>query len=129
MSEIWDEPIWEDISTKCINCGACTFVCSTCHCFDVTDEGKGKKGQRIRLWDSCMFQIFTREASGHNPRGMSTQRVRQRIMHKYNYFMDNYDQHLCTGCGRCVQVCPVNLDIREVIKQVLDYKLTKNEDN
>jgi len=129
MNKIWDEPIWEEISAKCINCGACTFVCPTCHCFDVSDEGKGKKGKRIRLWDSCMFQIFTREASGHNPRGLSTQRVRQRIMHKYNYFMDNYEQYLCTGCGRCVQVCPVNLDIREVIKQILDYKLIKNEDN
>ncbi|NQT65712.1 MAG: 4Fe-4S dicluster domain-containing protein [FCB group bacterium] len=124
MSEIWDESIWEDISAKCINCGACTFVCPTCHCFDVSDEGKGKKGKRLRLWDSCMFQLFTREASGHNPRSLSTQRVRQRIMHKYNYFMDNYEQHLCTGCGRCVQVCPVNLDIREVIKQVLEYKIS-----
>lgn len=128
MNKIWDEQIWEEISAKCINCGACTFVCPTCHCFDVSDEGKGKKGKRIRLWDSCMFQNFTKEASGHNPRGVSVQRVRQRVMHKYNYFMDNYEQHLCTGCGRCVQVCPVNLDIREVIKTILDYKLVNNED-
>jgi ferredoxin len=123
MNKIWDEPIWDEISAKCINCGACTFACSTCHCFDVSDEGKGKKGKRIRLWDSCMFQLFTREASGHNPRGVSTQRVRQRFMHKYNYFMDNNDEHLCTGCGRCVQVCPVNLDVREMIKSVLDYEI------
>ena len=120
--EIWDEPIWDEIAAKCINCGACAFVCPTCHCFDVSDEGKEKKGKRIRLWDSCMFAIFTKEASGHNPRSQSTQRVRQRVMHKYNYFMDNYDEHLCTGCGRCVVVCPVNLDIREIIKKILDYK-------
>ncbi len=120
--EIWDEPIWDEIAAKCVNCGACAFVCPTCHCFDVSDEGKGNKGKRIRLWDSCMFAIFTKEASGHNPRSQSTQRVRQRVMHKYNYFMDNYDEHLCTGCGRCVVVCPVNLDIREVIKKILDYK-------
>jgi ferredoxin len=120
--KIWDEPIWDEIAAKCINCGACAFVCPTCHCFDVSDEGKGNKGKRIRLWDSCMFAIFTKEASGHNPRSQSTQRVRQRVMHKYNYFMDNYDEHLCTGCGRCVVVCPVNLDIREVIKKILDYE-------
>jgi ferredoxin len=124
LGKLWDEHIWEEISAKCVNCGACTFACSTCHCFDVTDEGKGKKGKRIRLWDSCMFQLFTREASGHNPRGLSTQRVRQRFMHKYNYFMDNYGEHLCTGCGRCVQVCPVNLDVRELIKSVLNYKIS-----
>jgi len=121
LNRIWDEPIWDEISGKCINCGACTFVCSTCHCFDVSDEGKHETGERIRLWDSCMFQLFTREASGHNPRGQSTQRVRQRIMHKYSYFMENYQEYLCTGCGRCVQVCPVNLDIRTVIKDVLNY--------
>ncbi|MDO9577339.1 MAG: 4Fe-4S dicluster domain-containing protein [Candidatus Cloacimonadales bacterium] len=124
IGKLWDEPIWEEISGKCVNCGACTFVCSTCHCFDVSDEGKKGKGKRIRLWDSCMFQLFTKEASGHNPRGISTQRVRQRFMHKYNYFMDNYGVHLCTGCGRCVQVCPVNLDVRELIKKVLDYKIS-----
>jgi len=43
-------------------------------------------------------------------------------MHKYSYFVDNYDEFLCTGCGRCILVCPVNLDIREVIKQILDYQ-------
>jgi ferredoxin len=39
--------------------------------------------------------------------------------------MDNYDEHLCTGCGRCVVVCPVNLDIREVIKKILEYDKNK----
>ena len=124
--EIWNEPIWDEIAAKCVNCGACAFVCPTCHCFDVSDEGKGNKGKRIRLWDSCMFAIFTKEASGHNPRSQSTQRVRQRVMHKYNYFMDNYDEHLCTGCGRCVVVCPVNLDIREVIKKIIKYDKKQN---
>ncbi len=119
--KIWDEPVWDEIAARCVNCGACAFVCPTCHCFDVSDEGKGAKGKRIRLWDSCMFAIFTQEASGHNPRSQSVQRVRQRVMHKYNYFMENYETHLCTGCGRCVSVCPTNLDIREVIKKIINY--------
>ncbi|MEA1972653.1 MAG: 4Fe-4S dicluster domain-containing protein [Candidatus Cloacimonadota bacterium] len=127
MKEIDDANFWTEVSAKCINCGACTFVCGTCHCFDISDEGKDKEGKRIRLWDSCMFQIFTKEASGHNPRGQSAQRVRQRIMHKYNFFMDNYNQHLCTGCGRCVVVCPVNLDIREIIQRVLKYKSVEDK--
>ena len=121
LSKIWDDPIWERISAKCINCAACAFSCPTCHCFDVQDEGKGKRGKRIRIWDSCMFPLFTKEASGHNPRSSSKERVRQRMMHKFSYFVDNYDEFLCTGCGRCVQVCPVNLDVREVIKQIVSY--------
>ena len=122
LGELWDDPIWEEISAKCVNCGACAYICPTCHCFDVSDEGKEYKGQRVRLWDSCMFQLFTKEASGHNSRALSTSRVRQRIMHKYNYFVENYHEFLCTGCGRCVQVCPVNLDIREVIKKIINYQ-------
>ncbi|MBM3314471.1 4Fe-4S dicluster domain-containing protein, partial [candidate division WOR-3 bacterium] len=24
----------------------------------------------------------------------------------------------CTGCGRCVKVCPVNIDIRDVVERL-----------
>ncbi len=123
LSTVWNEPVWQKLAAKCVNCGACAFICPTCHCFDVSDEGKNGRGKRVRLWDSCMFPIFTMEASGHNPRGNSTQRVKQRVMHKFNYFMENYGSHLCTGCGRCIVVCPVNFDIREVIKGILDHKI------
>ena len=119
LPELWNEGIWDELSAKCINCAACTYVCSTCHCFDIQDEQKGSAGKRLRLWDSCMYPLFTKEASGHNTRPLSRDRVRQRVMHKFSYFADKYDEYLCTGCGRCVQVCPVNFDIRQVIKKLL----------
>jgi ferredoxin len=122
LKEIFHDDFWEQVSAKCVNCGACAFVCSTCHCFDVQDEGKGGRGKRIRIWDSCMFPIFTKEASGHNPRPLSKDRFRQRVMHKYSYFVDNYGEPLCTGCGRCVAVCPVSVDIREVALKALSYE-------
>jgi ferredoxin len=122
LTALFSEPIWDEISAKCVNCGACTFSCPTCHCFDMQDEGRGGRGKRVRIWDSCMFPIFTMEASGHNPRALSRERVRQRVMHKYSYYPENYGETLCTGCGRCVMVCPVNLDIREVLRNILTYK-------
>jgi sulfhydrogenase subunit beta (sulfur reductase) len=122
LRDLFHDDVWEEMSAKCVNCGACAFVCSTCHCFDVQDEGKGGNGKRIRVWDSCMFPIFTKEASGHNPRHLSKERFRQRVMHKYSYFVDNYGEMLCTGCGRCILACPTGVDIREVIRNVLSLQ-------
>ena len=115
-------PFWDNIAFACINCGTCTYVCPTCWCFDIQDETYGKKGVRMRNWDSCMFPLFTMHTTGHNPRGEKVQRVRQRFMHKLKYFVDKYGQGvMCTGCGRCVRSCPVNIDIRTVCERMNDY--------
>ena len=121
--ELHEAPFWDDIAFSCINCGTCTFVCPTCWCFDIQDEAKQKSASRFRNWDTCMSPLFTKHATGHNPRDSKTQRVRQRFMHKLKYFLDKYDQGImCVGCGRCVKSCPVNIDIREVCKIMNSYE-------
>ena len=113
---------WEEVSFACLNCGTCTYACPTCWCFDLQDEIRGKSGKRFKNWDSCMFPLFTLHTTGHNPRSTKLQRVRQRFMHKLKYFVDKYDQGImCVGCGRCVNQCPVNIDIRRVCALMNDY--------
>jgi ferredoxin len=117
MTELFNDPIWDEIQFSCINCGTCTFSCPTCWCFDIQDEVRQDRGDRIRMWDSCMFPLFTLHGSGHNPRNQKLQRVRQRFMHKLKYYQDKYQSGAaCVGCGRCVNACPVNIDIRQVAR-------------
>jgi len=116
LAGMFEDPFWDELHERCAGCGVCTYLCSTCHCFDIEDETLGSEGRRIRLWDSCMFSLFTLHTSGHNPRASGKERMRQRVMHKFCYFPENYEEIACVGCGRCVQYCPVNMDIREVIE-------------
>ncbi len=120
---LFEADFWEGLHFACISCGVCTYLCPTCWCFDIQDETHGSAGSRIRNWDSCMFPLFTLHASGHNPRGEKIQRVRQRFMHKLKYYVDKYKNGVaCVGCGRCVQHCPVNIDIRQVFQLMNEYK-------
>lgn len=112
----FEHPIWEELSRRCWGCGVCSYLCPTCHCFDINDEVDGRSfGVRIRTWDSCQYPNFTLHASGHNPRGDTRQRLRQRIMHKFSYTVESHGLAFCVGCGRCVRNCPVNLDLREML--------------
>ena len=108
-------PYWEEISRSCLGCGVCTFLCPTCFCFDIVDEAQ--RGERVRNWDTCMFRTYSLEASGHNPRPSHVERTRQRLSHKYSYWVDQISQIGCTGCGRCVRYCPVGLDIRAMLRK------------
>ena len=110
----FEDPLWDSLTQNCLGCGICTYLCPTCHCFDITDEENGRgEGVRLRTWDSCQYPLFTLHASGHNPRVNKKQRLRQRIMHKFSYSVANTDDIFCVGCGRCITYCPVNIDIRE----------------
>ena len=122
LNDLFDAPFWNEVAFACINCGTCTFLCTTCWCFDIQDEVQGDQGDRIRNWDSCMFPLFTLHGSGHNPRNEKVQRVRQRFMHKLKYYLDKYENGVqCSGCGRCVRHCPVNIDIRHVAELMNNY--------
>jgi sulfhydrogenase subunit beta (sulfur reductase) len=120
LDRIFEHPFWETIHGKCLKCGTCTYLCPTCHCFDINDETKGGDGVRIRNWDSCMYPLFTRMASGHNPRTSQKERWRQRVMHKFRYYVENFGVISCVGCGRCVMLCPVNIDIRKIISDIAE---------
>lgn len=110
--------MYEQIAQRCIYCGGCLYVCPTCSCFNVFDESTKGLAKRYRNWDTCVFEGYTREASGHNPRQEKWLRTSRRYEHKlkYDYLVSGMSG--CVGCGRCLLTCPVNIGISQVIEEV-----------
>ena len=118
MLKIFNSKIWDKVSEPCVGCGTCTYVCPTCMCFDVRDFATSSGVRQVRCWDSCMYNDFTQMAA-ENPRHTQKERSRQRFMHKLMYYPMAHDgMFSCVGCGRCVESCPVNMNIVKVIKAV-----------
>ena len=120
LNRAFHSPAWEQAAETCLGCNVCAYFCPTCHCFALADEKRDDRGRRLRIEDSCLNRAFTAEASGHNPRPTPGARLRQRIMHKFSYAEDLYGETLCVGCGRCIEHCPVNIDVREVLVRVCE---------
>ena len=118
LMDWFNSPAWAELSESCLGCGTCTFVCPTCQCYDVQDFDTGKEVKRFRCWDSCMYSDFTMMAHGTN-RPTQKERFRQRFMHKLVYFPSKNDGiYGCVGCGRCLQKCPIHMNIVKVARKL-----------
>ena len=116
--ELFNDPAWDELSSTCLGCGTCTFVCPTCQCYDIKDFNTGNGVIRYRCWDSCMYSEFTKMAHGNN-RLTQKERFRQRFMHKLVYYPENNDGLFsCVGCGRCLAKCPISMNIVKVMKKI-----------
>lgn len=113
----FDDPLWDRLGERCLSCGACSMVCPTCYCFDVTDrlEADGKTGTRVRTWDSCQFTQFAEVAHGQNFRESRASRVKYRYYHKQWGYLSKFERVLCVGCGRCARACLAGISPREVV--------------
>ncbi len=117
-SKFFNAPEWKELSESCLGCGTCTFVCPTCQCYDIRDFNTGHGVKRFRCWDSCMYSEFTKMSAGQ-PRLTQLERFRQRFMHKLVYFPTNNDgMFSCVGCGRCINKCPIQMNIVKVMKKL-----------
>lgn len=117
--EHFNDDYWSKISERCLSCRACAYVCPTCRCFAVRDETISPgEFERIRCWDACAGENYRRVAGGHKPRAEKGERLRNRFFCKFYYYPEQYglgSASACTGCGRCIEVCPAGVDITEVL--------------
>jgi len=109
---------WQQFMLTCVECGGCNLICDTCHCFLLADEKYQAQNAKVRVWDSCLYANYARVAGGANPLKLRKQRLRNRFVKKFDFFIDNLGMPACCGCGRCIEVCPGKIDIREVLKDL-----------
>lgn len=118
-----DSDMWDDFARDCVECGACNFVCCTCHCFLLADGKSGKSGEaRVKKWDSCLYRNFARVAGGANPRKHRAERLYNRFEKKFSFFPEILGTYACDGCGRCAEACTGEIDIREVLKRAVNER-------
>jgi sulfhydrogenase subunit beta (sulfur reductase) len=113
------DELWGAMEDWCLECGGCNFVCPNCYCFSVKDMKQDGSWVRCRTWDSCQYQAFTLEASGHNPRQRRGDRIKRRFFHKVSaqYYLRDGTVG-CVGCGRCVRVCLGTTDMPAVVAAI-----------
>ncbi|HEY7746576.1 MAG TPA: 4Fe-4S dicluster domain-containing protein [Desulfuromonadales bacterium] len=109
-------PLWREVGERCVSCGACSAVCPTCYCYEMSDEAlpDGRVNRR-REWDNCFFRNHALVAGGQNFRPTRTERLRFRFEHKMLGFGALRGISSCVGCGRCARACPVDIDISAVL--------------
>ncbi len=117
------QEVWEYVGNQCFECGACSFVCPTCSCFNIEDvnseNGESACADRCREWDSCSYEGYTRMAGDHNPRKPVEDRRNKRFFCKLSYSQSKkYLRPGCVGCGRCAWVCPGDIGLPNVVTYI-----------
>ncbi len=111
--------LWDELDKKCIDCGKCAIVCPTCFCFKITDEIQKDKIVRYREWDTCFYEEFSEIAGAHKFLDSTKKRIYNYYDHKFVRIPKEFGMQGCVGCGRCTEVCPAGIDIKENIKRII----------
>ena len=121
----YENPRWDQVAARCLNCGNCTLVCPTCFCHTLEDttDLTGTQAERWRRWDVCHTVDFT-YLHGGGIRNTIRSRYRQWLTHKLATWIDQFGVLGCVGCGRCITWCPVAIDITEEIQAIRESELT-----
>jgi predicted aldo/keto reductase-like oxidoreductase len=125
--------IWQRLGDIDLACGQCVNSCPTCYCFDIRDKLSISTNEctRFKEWDACFLLEFSEVALGGNFRRDRSARVRQFMGHNLGWggtsqYTNSEIKFKCVGCGRCIQTCPVHIDITQVVAELRGEKNGKS---
>jgi len=123
MEDKKNSKVWQELGKICIACGKCSLVCPTCFCFDIYDEAVDKNQfKRIRSWASCFYPQFSEIGGGQNFLTTIAQKIHFWYEHKFVRIPGEYKIPGCVSCGRCGEVCPVGIKIKDTFKALENDK-------
>ncbi len=113
-----NEKFWQKVAAKCVSCGVCTFLCPTCYCFDINDEMLKGDGARYRNWDSLQLSRSIPRCPPKTRARRNGGACARRSATSTRFIPSLFGEIACTGCGRCIRLCPVNWDITQVLSNL-----------
>ena len=117
--------MWSEYKDNCISCGGCNAVCISCSCFHTTDDlnqENSRRGERRRIWSSCMMPEYSKTAGGHFARPYADTMMRFKTLHKIYDYNKRFggNEHMCIGCGRCSMRCPKDISFFDTVNRLHD---------
>lgn len=118
LADMNDHPLWGKHSEACQTCMLCTHTCPSCYCLDLQAAHWHKTDYEFSCFDSCAYKNEALSTGGSSSLEAAAARFRNRFLHKLQFYPQFYGKPLCTGCGRCIAICPSNAGITTIIAAV-----------
>jgi len=126
VAKSYNHKVWDELHKICLACGKCSMICPTCFCYDIEDEVTDQnKIKRKRNWGNCFYPEFTEIAGGFDFTGTVKKKIQFWYEHKFVRIPKEYQVPGCVSCLRCFKVCPVGINITEVLKKLEKSSKTK----